>query len=77
MTGAGNVGIGITAPQHLLSVNGAIGAQEVIVQNSGADYVFGPSYRLAPLSEVAEYIRKNAIFPMFLLQKKGKRKASA
>jgi len=61
---AGNVGIGTTAPQYKLAVNGTIGAKEVIVTNTGwADYVFEPGYRLRPLTEVAAYIRGNHRLP--------------
>jgi hypothetical protein len=42
----GNVGIGTTSPQHLLHVAGTIGAEEVIVSSTGADYVFEPEYHL-------------------------------
>ncbi len=59
----GNVGIGTTSPQHLLHVAGIIGAEEVIVSSTGADYVFLPGYRLMPLAEVGEYIRKNRHLP--------------
>jgi hypothetical protein len=60
----GNVGIGTTSPQYLLSVNGAIGAKDVIVTNTGwSDYVFRPDYRLQPLSEVSAYIQQNHHLP--------------
>ncbi|MBI4873845.1 MAG: hypothetical protein HY822_04335 [Acidobacteria bacterium] len=60
----GNVGIGTTNPQYLLSVNGTMGAKEVIVTNTGwSDYVFRPGYRLRPLSEVGAYIRANGRLP--------------
>lgn len=59
----GNVGIGTTNPTSKLSVNGTIQAKEVIVNTGWADYVFSPSYRLAPLSEVAAYIQQNHHLP--------------
>jgi hypothetical protein len=59
----GNVGIGTTNPQHLLHVAGIIGAQEVIVSSTGADYVFDPGYSLKPLTEVATYIEQNHHLP--------------
>jgi hypothetical protein len=46
-----------------LHVAGTIGAQEVIVSSTGADYVFESGYRLAPLGEVADYIRANHHLP--------------
>jgi hypothetical protein len=59
----GNVGIGTTAPQHLLHVAGTIGAIEVIVSGTGADYVFNPNYRLKPLTEVASFIKEHHHLP--------------
>jgi len=59
----GAVGIGTTNPQHLLHVAGTIGAEEVLVTSTGADYVFAPGYRLKPLSEVAQYIEANHHLP--------------
>jgi hypothetical protein len=60
----GYVGIGTTNPQYLLSVKGVIGAQEVVVTNTGwSDYVFQPGYRLRPLREVGAYIRANRHLP--------------
>jgi hypothetical protein len=59
----GNVGIGTTSPQHLLHVAGTIGAEQVIVSSTGADYVFDPKYKLAPLSEVASYVEENHHLP--------------
>lgn len=63
ITGAGKVGIGTTNPQHTLQVAGTIGAQEVLVTSTGADYVFDPGYRLKPLNEVAAYIEANHHLP--------------
>ncbi len=59
----GYVGIGTWGPAHLLHVAGTIGATEVIVSATGADYVFDPGYRLRPLSEVAAYIQQNHHLP--------------
>jgi hypothetical protein len=59
----GNVGVGTTSPAHLLQVAGTIGAKEVIVSSTGADYVFAPEYRLAPLREVAAYVEAHHHLP--------------
>lgn len=59
----GKVGIGTTNPQHLLHVAGTIGAEEVIVSSTGADYVFRPGYRLQPLNEVSDFINENHHLP--------------
>jgi hypothetical protein len=58
--GDGNVGIGTTNPGYPLAVNGKIAAKEVIVTQTGwSDYVFKDNYKLKPLSQVADYVKKN------------------
>lgn len=60
----GRVGTGTTNPQHLLSVNGVVGAKDVIVTNSGwSDYVFKPGYELLPLSKVDQFIQEHRHLP--------------
>lgn len=60
----GRIGIGTTNPQHLLSVNGVVGAKDVIVTNSGwSDYVFKPDYELMPLSKVDRFIQEHRHLP--------------
>ena len=67
---AGFVSIGTSAnpaptdPQLKLAVNGNIYAQKLkITQQGWADYVFEPTYKLMPLSELEEYIYKNKHLP--------------
>jgi hypothetical protein len=72
----GNVGIGTTSPQHKLSVNGTIGAKEIVVTNAGwADYVLKPGYPIRPLSEVEAHIKLHRHLPDLpseeQVQKKG------
>lgn len=59
----GNVGIGITSPSYKLDVAGTIRAQELIVETTGADFVFAEDYNLRPLSEVKAFITENKHLP--------------
>ena len=59
----GNVGIGTTSPSYKLDVAGAIRANEIIVNTTGADFVFADDYQLRPLSEVKAFITENKHLP--------------
>ena len=59
----GNVGIGTTNPSYKLDVAGTIRAQELIVETTGADFVFAEDYKLRPLSEVKAFITENKHLP--------------
>jgi hypothetical protein len=65
ITGAGNVGIGTTNPGSFkLAVEGKIAARGVKVTTTAfADYVFEPTYKLRPLSNVESYINENKHLP--------------
>ncbi|MGJ1404174.1 hypothetical protein ACR79N_00565 [Sphingobacterium siyangense] len=60
----GRVGIGTSAPQETLSVNGKIRAQEVKIETANwPDYVFADGYQLPTLKETAVFIEKNKHLP--------------
>jgi hypothetical protein len=60
----GNVGIGTLSPgNYKLNVAGTIRAEEIIVNTSGADYVFSPEYELASLDEVEQHIKQKRHLP--------------
>lgn len=70
----GNVGIGKLTPAYKLDVagtiradsiiaDGLIRAEEIIVETSGADFVFAEDYQLRPLSEVKAFIQENKHLP--------------
>lgn len=59
----GNVGIGTPSPSYKLDVNGTIRANEIIVNTTGADFVFADDYQLRPLTEVKAFIQENMHLP--------------
>jgi hypothetical protein len=59
----GNVGIGTQNPTHLLTVNGTVKAEELVLSPVGADFVFEDDYELRSLNEVEAYIKKNKHLP--------------
>ena len=61
----GKVGIGTTAPDQLLTVNGTIHSKEVEVDLSvpAPDYVFEKEYKLPPLDSIKIYIERNKHLP--------------
>jgi hypothetical protein len=62
---AGNVGIGTSAPDQKLTVNGTIHATKVLVEASvpTPDYVFEKNYKLRTLNKVGAYIAKYKHLP--------------
>lgn len=59
-----NVGIGTNNPSEKLSVNGTIRSKEVVVEiNNWPDYVFDNKYKLQPLEEIEQFIKKNNRLP--------------
>ncbi len=60
----GNVGIGTTAPNEKLAVNGNIRAKEIKVEMANwPDYVFEEKHEILSLDSVAAFIRKNKRLP--------------
>ena len=61
----GKVGIGTIAPDQMLTIKGKIHAEEVIIDLNVpiADYVFKPTYKLMPLTQVEQYVNKNNHLP--------------
>ncbi|WCT13683.1 hypothetical protein [Mucilaginibacter jinjuensis] len=61
---AGNVGIGTTTPDQMLTVKGIVHSNEVIVDtNIFPDYVFDKDYDLTSLKDVKTYIDQNHHLP--------------
>lgn len=65
ITNNGKVGIGTTAPDAELTVDGMIHSEEVKVDLTvpGPDYVFAPDYDLRSLEETSAYITQNRHLP--------------
>jgi hypothetical protein len=62
----GNVEISAANPgKYVLNVFGKIRANEVVVNTTGADFVFDADYRLQSLAEVESYIKENKHLPGF------------
>lgn len=61
----GNVGIGASAPEAKLSVNGGILATKIKVNQNltWPDYVFEPTYQLPSLYQLEQFIRQNKHLP--------------
>ena len=75
---SGNVLIGKTTQTntgYMLDVNGNSRMNEVVVNTTGADFVFDPAYPLAPLNELDAYVRQQhhlpGILPAAQMQKEG------
>jgi hypothetical protein len=78
ITSTGNVLIGKTSQTnsgYMLDVNGNVRANQVVVNTTGADFVFDSSYRLSRLAEVETFIRREhhlpGIAPAAEMQKDG------
>lgn len=62
--GNGRVGIGKTPnTNYTFDVNGKIRANEIVVNTTGADFVFEDDYDLRALSEVESFIKENKHLP--------------
>jgi hypothetical protein len=62
----GNVLIGKTIQTnsaYKLDVNGNVRANQIVVNTNGADFVFAPSYRLLPLTELSKYLTQHHHLP--------------
>jgi hypothetical protein len=62
----GNILIGKTVQNNVsyrLDVSGKVRADEIVVNTTGADFVFDNNYKLRPLSELETFIRQNKHLP--------------
>ena len=78
ITSSGNVLIGKGTQantSYVLDINGNTRANEVVVNTTGADYVFDPGYRLSSLQDIGNYVRKEhhlpGIAPAAQMQQEG------
>jgi hypothetical protein len=66
VAGNGNILIGRTSQVntgYILDVNGNARINEIVINSTGADYVFDPDYHLSPLPEVEKYIHAHHHLP--------------
>jgi len=66
LTNSGNFLIGKTTQtntNYMLDVNGSVRSNSIVVNTTGADFVFKPDYQLKPLSYVKNYIDENHHLP--------------
>jgi hypothetical protein len=60
----GNVGIGTATPgTYKLNVAGSVRANEVVINTTGADFVFDKNYKLRSLGEVESFVKENNRLP--------------
>ncbi len=63
---SGKIGVGTNAvgDDYLMSIDGMVEAEEIVVQVVGVpDYVFHKDYNLSPLDELKNFIEKNSHLP--------------
>lgn len=62
----GNVLIGKTTQSnatYMVDVNGNVRANKIVVNTTGADFVFGPGYQLPSLQDLEKFIKENHHLP--------------
>lgn len=66
ITQSGNVLIGKTQQanaNYKLDINGKVRANEIVVNTTGADFVFENGYRLRPIVELEKFVKQNKHLP--------------